>query len=265
MFCEKCGNTLPEGTAFCPNCGAPVKAPSSQTPGSQASAGSAASGRKKPGKWVLAVCGLAVVCVLAVVLVLVKGGSADPGDSLGGKVLERILPSISEAEKWADDEKLKHDITRAGRFQLESETPTTLFGEACNVVVSGEESFESGYMGAALYVSFESEGDLKKFQSKIKKYLSNQLLSGTREKKSEWEGGGNKIEYVVAKVKVDENIFYKIVDLRFDSMQDVAPRNGKSYIRKAARIFINYCDEEYLKDSDIPVPDKSIEAAIVKK
>ncbi len=25
MFCEKCGSQIPEGSAFCPNCGNPVK------------------------------------------------------------------------------------------------------------------------------------------------------------------------------------------------------------------------------------------------
>ena len=32
MFCEKCGNELPEGVAFCPACGAPTAAPAAPQP-----------------------------------------------------------------------------------------------------------------------------------------------------------------------------------------------------------------------------------------
>lgn len=65
MFCQKCGNQLPEGSAFCTACGAPQ--------------GGTASARKPPnGKAVAAV--IAAVLTIAVIgIVLFAGGGTGAG------------------------------------------------------------------------------------------------------------------------------------------------------------------------------------------
>ncbi len=60
MFCNNCGTQFPDGTAFCPNCGAPASGPAPTAPVNDAPA---AAG-KKP---LIAI----IACILAAVLLIV--------------------------------------------------------------------------------------------------------------------------------------------------------------------------------------------------
>lgn len=72
MYCNKCGNEIESGAAFCPNCGAPAEtnavnmtAPAAETPGDSGRQASAKGKSKKPF-----VIGIVVVVIVIVVIVV---------------------------------------------------------------------------------------------------------------------------------------------------------------------------------------------------
>ena len=261
MFCTNCGSQLADGARFCTNCGAVVgtspaagqNQPTRIVITPKTNTRKAASGSQKPKKKRFLIGGLAMVCLLVLVGVLMRFSGGKTGNAMGDKVLNAPLPSVDQMKRWADAEDLMYSADNEGaRFELDNTTPTKLLGETCLLTFR----ISRDRMITTLFVAFKSDKDRKNYKEKLDKYLSGKMPEGT--KKGSWDGASS---YVTDRFRKGGSVYYKVVLYKFDSgtdldeIDEMTPDDGKDYIKSGILIGINYLDGKELEYyTGIPVP-----------
>lgn len=100
MFCHNCGNSIPDGSTFCPNCGAQQEtSPSSGTPAAQ----------PKKKKRILLICiGVAVAVLVVSRLVSLLPGSRETEQATEVSTYETPLDSLVEFVETGSSSALKN-------------------------------------------------------------------------------------------------------------------------------------------------------------
>lgn len=104
MYCSNCGNQIPDGTRFCPECGAP-QAPAQTPQGAEAPpdqptqtmAPPPPSGKPSNTIWIVLACVGVVVIALAIALpiIIMRGGDGSPGETIASSTTGATTPSTS--------------------------------------------------------------------------------------------------------------------------------------------------------------------------
>lgn len=113
MFCNNCGNQIPEGTKFCNNCGASQDAaPVAQAPvtPAQAPAPTQPAAPKKNNTLLIAIVAAIAVVVIAVVAILALGGKDNSGN-VGGNDISVLSNSQVDTDTQNSDKKTTNNST----------------------------------------------------------------------------------------------------------------------------------------------------------
>ncbi len=113
-YCSKCGSPIPDGAAFCGNCGAPAAPQKPAAPGKPAAAATAVAVKSKT-PLIIGAAAAAVVVVLAVVLISVFAGRSHSGPaqqfiSYQQQLLSQVTAPVQSAGDTAK-KGVKTDVT----------------------------------------------------------------------------------------------------------------------------------------------------------